>query len=219
MIESHLWKNASGLATKMTHPLFYSMAVDRVMLGIRRYVPEFSGMKPGDKVLDVCCGTGAQVFLYARRGVISWGIDADSRMIEFAERRKARLGLGNTHFQRASAMNLPFKDASFDHASLSMGLHEKEGSSRERIIGEMRRVVKKNGTLVFVDYRVPYPRGTYPRVARVVERIAGKEHFGLFRAFLRDGGLDALLRRHHLREDERSYARRMPVVLLKARNV
>lgn len=219
MIESHLWKNASGLATKMTHPLIYSILVDRVMLGIRRHVPEFSGMKTGEKVLDVCCGTGAQVFLYGRRGVISWGIDADSRMIEFAQRRKARLGVDNTHFQRASAMNLPFKDASFDHASLSMGLHEKEGSSRDRIIGEMRRVVKKNGTLVIVDYRVPYPRGTYPYVARVVEWIAGEEHFGLFRDFLRDGGLDALLRRHNLREDERSYARRMPVVLLKVRNI
>ena len=172
----------------------------------------------GDKVLDVCCGTGAQILLYGRKGVISWGIDADSRMIEFAERCRARLGLDNTHFQRASAMDLPFKDASFDHASLSMGLHEKEASSRDRIIGEMRRVVKKNGTLVFVDYRVPYPRGTYPYVARVVERMAGQEHFGLFRAFVRDGGLDALLRRHDLREDERSYARRMPVVLLKARN-
>jgi ubiquinone/menaquinone biosynthesis C-methylase UbiE len=219
MIESQLGKTALGLATKMTHPTIYSMIVDRVMLGIRRHVPEFCGMEPGDKVLDICCGTGAQILLYGRKGVISWGIDADSRMIEFAERRKARLGLDNTHFQRASAMNLPFKDASFDHASLSMGLHEKEESSRDRIIGEMRRVVKRNGTLVFVDYRVPYPRGTYPYVARVVERIAGKEHFGLFRAFLKDGGLDALLTRHHLREDERGHARRMPVVLLKARNV
>ena len=189
------------------------------MLGIRRYVPEFCVMEPGDRVLDVCCGTGAQTFLYGLKGVISWGIDADSRMIEFAERCKARLGLDNTHFQRASATNLPFKDASFDHASLSMGLHEKEESSRDGIIGEMRRVVKRNGTLVFVDYRVPYPRGAYPCLARVVERIAGQEHFGLFRAFLRDGGLDALLRKHHLREDDRSYARRMPVVLLKARNL
>jgi ubiquinone/menaquinone biosynthesis C-methylase UbiE len=203
----------------MTHPIIYSMIVDRVMLGIRRYVLEFCGMELGDRVLDVCCGTGAQILLYGRKGVISWGIDSDSRMIEFAERCKARLGLENTHFQRASAMDLPFKDASFDHASLSMGLHEKEASSRDRIIGEMRRVVKKNGTLVFVDYRVPYPRGTYPYIARVVEWIAGEEHFGLFRAFLRDGGLDALLRRHGLREDERSDARRMPVVLLKVRNI
>ncbi len=108
--------------------LFYSMTIDRALAGIRTRVPEFCGMKAGDRVLDVCCGTGAQAFCYARRGIISWGIDLDSGMIEFAERRKRRLGLSSASFQRASATHLPFRDACFDHASISMGLHEKKGS-------------------------------------------------------------------------------------------
>ena len=62
----------------------------------------------------------------------------DPRMIEFAEKRRARLRLANTFFQRASAMDLPFRDACFDHVSISMGLHEKRGASRDRIISEMR---------------------------------------------------------------------------------
>ncbi len=219
MIESHLRMVRRDLQLKMIYPVIYSMVVDRVLLGIRRYVPEFSGMKPGDRVLDVCCGTGAQALLYGQMGIISWGIDMDNRMIEFAESRKARLRLANTHFQRASAMNLPFKDASFDHASISMGLHEKEQSSRDRIVGEMRRVVKKNGALVIVDYRVPYPRGLYACVAKAAEQMAGKEHFKYFRDFLEDGGVDSLLIRHQLREEERDHATRMPIALLKVRNV
>lgn len=203
----------------MMYPVIYSMIIDRILLGVRKYVPEFCGMKPGDRVLDVCCGTGAQTLLYGQMGIISWGIDTDNRMIEFAESRKARLRLANTHFQRASAMNLPFRDASFDHASISMGLHEKEESSRDRIIGEMRRVVRRNGALVIVDYRVPYPPGLYAHVAKAAERMAGREHFRNFRDFLKDGGVDSLLRRHHLREDERDYARRMPIALLKVRNI
>jgi ubiquinone/menaquinone biosynthesis C-methylase UbiE len=101
------------------------MTIDRALAGIRARVPGFSGMKAGDRVLDVCCGTGAQSFYYASKGITSWGIDMDAGMIEFAERRRGRLGLNDTFFQRASAGNLPFRDACFDHASISMGLHEK----------------------------------------------------------------------------------------------
>ena len=198
--------------------LLYSMTIDRALAGIRARVPEFSGMKPGDRVLDVCCGTGAQTFCYASRGITSWGIDLDPGMIAFAEKRKKRLGLDNTFFQRASATNLPFRDASFDHASISMGLHEKEGASRDGIISEMRRVVKKDGTLVIVDYRVPYPRDAYGRAVELLEQMAGRDHFRCFREFIKDGGLDSLLSRHHLREEKREYLKRMPMAMVKVRN-
>lgn len=200
------------------YPLIYSLIVDRIMLGIRRHVPEFAGMKPGDRVLDVCCGTGAQSLLYGGMGITSWGIDLEPRMLEFAEKRRLRLGLTNTFFQKASAMDLPFKDASFDHASISMGLHEKEGSSRDRIISEMRRVVKINGALIFVDYRVPHPQNAYGYATRTVEQIAGGEHFRCFKDFIENGGLDSLLIRHNLREEKRNYPKRMPVALIKVRN-
>jgi len=175
-------------------------------------------MKPGDTVLDVCCGTGAQAVYYARKGITSWGIDLEPRMIEFAERRRSNLRLANTFFQTACAMALPFEAGSFDHASISMGLHEKEGPSRDRIIAEMRRVVKKDGSLVIVDYRVPFPEDLYSYAVRTVEQIAGRDHFRCFRDFIQSGGLESLLRRHHLNEERRDYSRRIPVALLQVRN-
>jgi ubiquinone/menaquinone biosynthesis C-methylase UbiE len=196
----------------------YSMTIDRALAGIRTRVPEFCGMKAGDRVLDVCCGTGAQAFCYARRGIISWGIDLDLGMIEFAEKRKRRLGLSSVIFERASATNLPFRDACFDHASVSMGLHEKEGASRDRIVSEMRRVVKKDGTLAIVDYRVPYPMDAYGRAVRLLELMAGQDHYRCFREFISDGGLGSLLSRHGLREDRREDVGRMPISILKVRN-
>jgi len=198
--------------------LLYSMTIDRVMDGIKARVPDFCEMKTGDRVLDICCGTGAQAFCYARRGIISWGIDLDPVMIGFAERRRKRLGLSHTFFQRANATVLPFRDAAFDHASISMGLHEKEGASRDRIVSEMRRVVKKGGTLAIVDYSVPYPTNAYGRAARLLEQMAGRDHFRCFREFIRDGGVDSLLSRHGLQEDKREHAGRMPISILKVRN-
>ncbi len=196
----------------------YSMTIDRLLAGIRARVPDFAGMKAGDKVLDVCCGTGAQTFCYASKGIISWGIDVDPGMIEFAEKRKRRLGLNNTFFQRASAGNLPFRNACFDHASICMALHEKEGPLRDRIISEMKRVVKEDGTLAIVDYRVPFPEDAYGRVARTLEWMAGRDHCRCFRGFISDGGLDSLVSRHELHEEEREYPKGLPMVLLKLRN-
>ncbi|GAH19404.1 unnamed protein product, partial [marine sediment metagenome] len=42
----------------------YSIFIDPFLQDIRTYISKFSGMKRGDKVLDVCCGTGDQVFYY-----------------------------------------------------------------------------------------------------------------------------------------------------------
>lgn len=198
--------------------LLYSMTVDRVMAGIRARVPDFCEMNAGDTVLDVCCGTGAQSFRYASRGIISWGIDVDPAMIDFAEKRKERLEMKNIFFQTASAMDLPFKQGTFDYASISMALHEKERSSRDGVISEMRRVVKQSGVLVIVDYRVPYPQDAFGRVAGLVEQMAGRDHFRCFREFIEDGGVDSLLRRHGLWEDKREHAGRMPISILKVRN-
>ena len=198
--------------------LFYSVTIDQALAGIRTRVPDFCGMKAGDRVLDVCCGTGAQAFCFARRGIISWGIDLNSGMIEFAERRRRKLGLSSASFQRASATHLPFRDACFDHASISMGLHEKKGTSGDRIVSEMRRVVKKDGTLAIVDYRVPYPMDRYGRVIRLLEQMAGRDHYRCFREFIGNGGLSSLLSRHGLEEDKREDVGRMPICILKVRN-
>ena len=198
--------------------LFYSVTIDQALAGIRTRVPDFCGMKAGDRVLDVCCGTGAQAFCYARRGIISWGIDLNSGMIEFAERRRRKLGLSSASFQRASATHLPFRDACFDHASISMGLHEKKGTSGDRIVSEMRRVVKKDGTLALVDYRVPYPMDRYGRAIRLLEQMAGRDHYRCFREFISNGGLSSLLSRHGLEEDKREDVGRMPISILKVRN-
>ena len=197
----------------------YSMTIDRLMADIRARVPDFCEMRAGDSVIDVCCGTGAQTVYYARRGITSWGIDVDPGMIEFAEKRRRKLGLDITNFVRASAGNLPFRDACFDHASVSMGLHEKRGPLRDRIVSEMKRVVKRNGTLSIVDYRVPLPDDAYGRVATTLEWVAGHDHYRCFRGFTIGGGLDSLVVRHRLPEEGREHPRRLPVVLLKLRNI
>jgi ubiquinone/menaquinone biosynthesis C-methylase UbiE len=115
-------------------------------------------MKAGDKVIDVCCGTGAQVIEYGRRGILATGIDISLSMLKIATRDMRRQKAVNVSFQLADATSLPFPDGYFDYASVSLGLHDKEKPVRYQVISEMKRVVKQDGALILIDYHVPLPR-------------------------------------------------------------
>ena len=174
------------------------------MRSLRFQTPVLAEMNAGDRALDVCCGTGALALHYASMGVIAAGIDLDPRVIEVAENKRRKLGLSNVSFQTANALDLPFEDNLFDYASIAMSLHENRRVERDRMISEMKRVVKEEGTLVFIDYKVPLPRIPSSYTSRVVELIAGKEHNRYFKDYIEQGGLDGLLENNHLHEDKRS---------------
>ena len=122
--------------------LNYENLVDPLLRDIRKFTPDFAGMKVGDRVLDVCCGTGEQVFEYGRNGIIATGIDIDPNMLKIALKNMAKNNLENVSFQQADATNLPFSDCHFDCASISFGLHDKGRIAREKVVTEMKRIVK-----------------------------------------------------------------------------
>ena len=177
--------------------------IDPAMRGLRTYTPEFAGMKAGGRALDICCGTGSQVLQYARMGIIADGIDLDPRMIKVAETNREKQGLTNVSFQTANALDLPFDNSFFDHVSISMSLHEKERAVRDNIISEMKRVLKEEGTLVFIDYKVPLPRILSSYLSTALEYISGSDHWRCFRDYTEQGGLDGLLKKHNLHEVKR----------------
>ena len=186
---------------------------------VRVYLPKFSEMKAGDRVLDVCCGTGDQAFHFARKGLICTGIDLDHRLIEFADKSGRRQGLWNVSFQRASALDLPFKDNTFDYATITLALHEKDRAARDSIISEMKRVVKTEGVLVFVDYRAPYPKDAYSYFTKAIEIMAGRDHFRYFQDFIEQGGLEGLLAENQLQEDKKVYIKKGPLAVIKTCNL
>jgi ubiquinone/menaquinone biosynthesis C-methylase UbiE len=127
----------------------YENTIDPVLKNIRQAMPEFAGMKPGDQVLDVCCGTGAQVIEYARNGIMATGIDTGETMIKSGIKNKTRMNLININFILADATALPFGGGMFDYVSVSFGIHDKDPITRNKIVSEMKRVVKPEGFLVF----------------------------------------------------------------------
>jgi len=169
-------------------------------------------------VLDVGCGTGDQVFHYEQKGAIATGVDQNPNMIELAERNRKRQGFKHSTFRIASATELPFPDGYFDGASISLALHEMERDERNKAVSEMKRVVKKGGTLIFIDFQVPLPKNSIAYLIMVVEFIAGRENHTCFRDYLAQGGLNQLLKENRLTPQKEALLKRGNLQVIKASN-
>ncbi|MGH7768487.1 MAG: class I SAM-dependent methyltransferase [Candidatus Binatia bacterium] len=105
---------------------------------------DFAGVKDGDRLLDVGCGTGSLAFTAAasmRRSEIV-GIDRSASFIEDARSRASDPRLS---FEVGDALSLPYTDGSFDKC-LSLLVIQFIPDIR-RAMSEMRRVTREEGTI------------------------------------------------------------------------
>jgi demethylmenaquinone methyltransferase/2-methoxy-6-polyprenyl-1,4-benzoquinol methylase len=111
-------------------------------------------VQPGDRALDLCCGTGDVSFALARAGARVTGLDFSEPMLQVARQRaEAKKSEENPKFIRGDAQNLPFEDASFNVVTISYGLRNL--SSWERGLDEMFRVLRPGGRLLVLDFGKP----------------------------------------------------------------
>jgi SAM-dependent methyltransferase len=110
-------------------------------------------LTPGQRVVDVGCGTG--VFLPALSRAVGEsglvvGLDHAPALLEEAKRRMQRLGLlSQVQLERADAASLPFPDGSFDAAHISRVLIHVEDPNA--VLREMKRVTRPGGWIVAVE--------------------------------------------------------------------
>jgi len=102
--------------------------------------------KPGERVLDVACGTGIVArFAAAAMGTGHvTGLDINKGMLAVARSRSAGSGL-NIEWHEASALDLPFPDSSFDLILCQLGLQF--FPDQPRALREMIRVLVPKGRL------------------------------------------------------------------------
>jgi demethylmenaquinone methyltransferase/2-methoxy-6-polyprenyl-1,4-benzoquinol methylase len=124
----------------------------------RRRAVDLCDVRPGDRVLDVACGTGdlAEAFARARPASVC-GIDFTEPMLAIARSKAARrrrpAGEPMPTFRHGDALSLPFGNASFDIASIAFGI--RNVSDPLRAMKEMRRVLGAGGRLVVLEFSQP----------------------------------------------------------------
>lgn len=171
---------------------FYGALVDPVLKRMRKRVT--SHIEQGQTVLDVACGTGAQIFESAGKASKAVGFDYSESMINRARKTRQQKNFDHVEFNIHDATEeWPYNDFQFDVAVLSLALHQFSPKSYFVILNEMKRVSTRQ---IFVDYAVPLPSNYAGIGSQVAEYFAGREHYKNFRHYSRLGGLREILARH-----------------------
>jgi len=130
----------------------YDLANDVLALGQtrvwRRAVVLAVKPQPGEMILDLAAGTGTSSVPFAKAGSHVIPTDFSLGMLRVGHERQPELP-----FVAGDGLNLPFRDNSFDAATISFGLR----NLTDRAVGlaEFRRVLKPGGRLVICEFSSP----------------------------------------------------------------
>ena len=107
-------------------------------------------VRPGDRVLDACCGTGDLAVACAKRGGIVTGLDFSPAMLERARRK-----LPSATWVEGDLLALPFEAGSFEAATVGFGV--RNVADLEQGLVELRRVLVQGGRVAVLE--ITQPRG------------------------------------------------------------
>jgi demethylmenaquinone methyltransferase/2-methoxy-6-polyprenyl-1,4-benzoquinol methylase len=108
-----------------------------------------TAVRPGDRVLDACCGTGDLALADLRAGAERVvGLDFSEPMLERARRKSA-----DVEWVAGDMMALPFGDAEFDAVTVGFGVRNVDDLAAG--IRELRRVTRPGGRLGVLEITRP----------------------------------------------------------------
>ena len=137
-------------------------------------------LKPGDRVLDVACGSGASAIPAAQNvgelGTVL-GVDLAERLLELARAKARQLGLTNIRFQVGDMERSGCADESFDAVVCVFGIFFLPDMARA--VRELWRMVRQGGQLAITTWG---PRVFEPGASAFWEAVS-RERRDLVRAF------------------------------------
>ncbi len=124
---------------------------------LRRFLLEKAGLIQGQRLLDICTGTGA-VALRAGRLLggagLAVGVDFSWGMLKKAS-QKAWENNVQANFVLADVSRLPFQNARFDVVTCSHAMYELDPATRQAALLEVRRVLVPGGVFIMMEHMEP----------------------------------------------------------------
>ena len=126
----------------------------------KRRLIQLAAVTPGDRALDLCCGTGDIAYRLSRRGARVTGLDFSAPMLDVARQRENEVSsrddtarIPPPQFLRGDAQHLPFPEEFFEIVSVAYGLRNL--ASWEKGLEEMWRVGRRGARLLILDFGKP----------------------------------------------------------------
>ncbi|XP_052725212.1 2-phytyl-1,4-beta-naphthoquinone methyltransferase, chloroplastic isoform X2 [Vigna angularis] len=116
----------------------------------KRMAVSWTGAKLGDRVLDVCCGSGDLSFLLSDKVI---GLDFSKDQLSIASSRQQLLSkkcFTNIEWLEGDALDLPFMDGWFDAITMGYGL--RNVVDKHKAMQEIFRVLKADSTVSILDF-------------------------------------------------------------------
>lgn len=118
---------------------------------------KWSGARPGDRLVDVCCGSGDLALLAAKTVGLEGeviGVDfCDELLAIAAQRHQSQYPRYALQWQQGDALALPFPDQSFDAATMGYGL--RNVGNIPQALRELARVLKPGSKAAILDFHRP----------------------------------------------------------------
>ena len=177
---------------------WYDPLFEGLLGGLREMASRMAPPEKGIKVLDIGCGTGAQLAIYEKAGGEVFGIDLAQPMLKVA---KSKLG-EKAVLTNGDAAEMPYPDQAFDLVLSSLFFHQLGSEVRSAALGEGIRVLQPEGRILLIDFHPGMKDSLRGKVTEflisTVEFFAGWEHFSNSRDFLARGGIPRLAASHRL---------------------
>lgn len=139
----------------------YDLMNDLMSFGIhrlwKRFTIDCSGVRSGQRVLDLAGGTGDLAAKFSRlvgeTGQVVLA-DINDSMLKIGRSKLQDNGIvGNVSYVQANAESLPFPDNYFDCITISFGL--RNVTDKEKALRSMQRVLKPGGRLLVLEFSKP----------------------------------------------------------------
>ncbi len=148
--------------------ILMSFGLDRLW---RHATVRMAAVRPGERVLDICAGTGDLALELARQGTAAEvvGSDFTPAMLQVAERKAERYhGPSKLRFCLADAQALPFSDESFDVVTVGFGVRNLP--DRAANFHEVLRVLRPGGRYLILEFSTP-PNRVWRALYRFYNRM------------------------------------------------
>ena len=146
-------------------------------------------------ILDVGCGTGRLAFQLSEHCEKIVGVDLSSKNIAVANMNHCAK-FNNVEFLHGSIAEVKQKYSNkFDYAVLTFVIHEVPENERMNLLTSIKSVCRN---LIICDYIAPTPKTIWGMQNVIIEFLAGKDHYLNFKNYIKNGGLNYLVKEANL---------------------